>query len=252
MILSLAAMAAASCSAGEEVANIINHSKRSKRSKRILAARAFLKSITLDGGTLQEESQTARPKSLGDIPPVKNGPKKTLRIDHDTIEDDRKLISAIPSTSKAQLHHSTSIASTNVFEEGAHAREIENVRVPKSRSYVDTTSVSSSSKDRQISRLLSPRVHTYEAHQYHARSTKHMLGKRSVECDLGTRTAVIQVMHSMLLVFTGYLCQDRSPIFCKYEQRISEPIMLKVSYTDFEFSHNKSFSSNQYCSNQTI
>ena len=173
---------AASCSAGEEVANIVNYSKRSKRSKRILAARAFLKSITLDGGLLQEESQAARPESLGDIPPVQNGPNiRASRTDH-SIDDDRALISALPSKGKAQLHHSISIASTNLFEEGSYARVVDDGKVPKSRSYADTSSVSS--KDRQIQRLISPRIHVYEAQQYHARSTKHMLGKRSVLCDL--------------------------------------------------------------------
>ena len=171
---------AASCSAGEEVANLINYSKRSKRSKRILAARAFLKSITLDGGSLKEESRAARPdRSSGDIPAVQNGPNNRANWTDHTIEDDRELISALPSKCKAQLHHSISVASTNVFEEGTHARVVDDGRVPKSRSYVDTSSVSS-----KVPRPISPRIHAYEAQQYHARSTKHMLGKRSVLCEL--------------------------------------------------------------------
>ena len=175
---------AASCSGDEDSQNRSNW-RRSKPSKRIDAARFFLKNISLDGkaidGPLQWDSKHTNGDSMfeGGL-----GRLHTRRLSQrqDTFEDDKKLILDLPTTSKVQLHHSTSVACTNIFKESSlkSQKAGDSVILAKSKSYVETASAGSSGKDRLNSQVSQqkPNIHLLDSRQFLTRSLKYMFGKR--------------------------------------------------------------------------
>ena len=164
--------------------------RRSKQCKRIDAARLFLHNISLGArgvdGTLRNESWGVNGGAFshGNI-----GLRKTSGLgtwyggQQNSFEDDRRLILDLPTTNKVQLHHSTSVANTNLFQEGGslHAgASSEKQNFVRSRSYFETSSQGSSSKDRQCSFLSQQRsdIHLLDSKQFLTRHARSMSGKR--------------------------------------------------------------------------
>ena len=166
-----------------------NNPRRSKKSKRIDAARFFLHNISLGsrvvGGTLRDESRGVNGGAFlhGNVGPRKATCPATWYDEHqDSFEDDRRLILDLSTTNKVQLHHSTSVANTNLFQEGSslHAGASgEKLSFGRSKSYFETSS-QGSSKERQYSFLSQqrPDIHLVDSKQFLTRHTKCMLGKR--------------------------------------------------------------------------
>ena len=179
---------AASCS--EDGYSKSRHNpRRSRPCKRIDAARIFLKNISLVGKAAGCSSrEESRGVNGGSFLLSSNGLPRAVDQERycneseDTFDDDRKLINDLAINSKAQFHHSTSVANTNIYQETSFVRATTSgdSLIARSKSYLETSSLGSTSKDRQrafISRQNSD-IHLLDGNQFLAMHTKSMSGKR--------------------------------------------------------------------------
>ena len=183
---------AASCSSNDVQHRKRDNPRRSRPSKRIDAARFFLHNISLGSrvvdGTLRGESQAINHDSLSNTNVILGrtaGQIKWYDETTDSFEDDRKLILDLPTNNRIQLHHSTSVANTNLFEESTslHSATSGDSKIcfARSKSYLDASTRASLSKNTQHHSFLSQQrtdIHLLDSKQFLARYAKNMSGKR--------------------------------------------------------------------------
>lgn len=161
----------------------IGNLRRSRPSKRIDAARFFLKNISLDGKTVDGVSRWKERGVTGDSVAASSlGPSANGALS--AVEDDERLISDLPTNSKVQLHHSTSVACTNVYRENCqHLQTVGESTswASRSQSYIETSVVSGApTKDAQFNKISQQelRIRFVDSKQFLSRNVKYMSGKR--------------------------------------------------------------------------
>jgi len=181
---------AASCSL-EGYSKNRHNPRRSKPSKRIDAARVFLKNISLVGRAAGCSSrEESRGVNGGSFLLSSNGLPRAVDQERycnepeGTLDDDRKLINDLAINSKVQFHHSTSVANTNIYQETSFVRATTsgNSLISRSKSYLETSSLASTSKDRQHGFISqhNPNIHLLDGNQFLGMHTISMSRNRTV------------------------------------------------------------------------
>ena len=171
---------AASCNGGDVATRKSSNTRRSKPSKRITAARFFLKNISLDGKS-KFRIPTGTDKGADyDHNVALSRPWRTMHQDAFDEEQDKVLISALPTSNKGHLHHSTSVASTNIFKENTPLSSgSEACNIAKSKSFTsDTTSVTSKDKQQILISRQSSGIRVVDANHFLTKTVRHMGDKR--------------------------------------------------------------------------
>ncbi len=114
--------AAANSSCGENnIHDNIYRPKKSQNSKRIIAARAFLKSITFDGRPCNEKHGISSKKEQNE-----HGKKDGPKLPQISFDED-ELLSSLPTTARVQLHHSLSVACAGNVEDDLNSQRSGNL-----------------------------------------------------------------------------------------------------------------------------